>query len=394
MATMTMPSRTGHRPLLAPLLAALLALLLLAGCSGGSSDPAGGEGGPTDAASESADPGDDDPDASDSPAEPEPTADIAAVENLNPCESLTPQEWRPFLTKIQRESATLHLELTSVITMPDALGALIQDDTPKYACVVSYRDEDGDEASAVAWGYFLGKFGPDNVNRILASSGGTATDRGYAAITATDILSVNGYGYHPNEEVGFWVMDKDNAARRFNELDPAQRKRTSDRVLAVLDTLSLERDEQPRVLLPEACPRPDDQQVREVIGKVGTARGADDGAGKIQCLYRNPDRDRTLRLTAGAIPQEQADALVADAAKPGQRKNTFPVDEGDAGIAIAVPGSGSATSALVHSEELRAAFAAVEIGNLGVRAPDVPRSAVITLLKSFDASTTAHPSGG
>ena len=391
---MTTPPRPGLRPLIAPLLAPLLAVLLLAGCSGGSSEATEGEGEPTSTTSESTGTDTDDLEASEAPAEPEPTADIAAVENLNPCESLTPEEWQPFLTKPQRESARLHLELTSVITMPDALGALIQDDTPKYGCVVSYRDKDGDEATAVAWGYFLGKFGPDDVNRILASSGGTATDRGYAAITATDFLSVNGYGYHPSEEVGFWVMDKDNAARRFDERDPAQRKRTTDRVLAVLDTLSLERDEQPRVLLPDACPRPADPQVRAVIGKATTARGFDDGLGRIQCLYRNADRDRTLRLTAGAIPEEQADALVADAAKPGQRKNAFPVDEGDAGIAIAVPGSGAASSALVHTDELRATFAAVEIGNLGVRAPNVPRPAVITLLRSFDASIAAPPSDG
>lgn len=61
-------------------------------------------------------------------------------------------------------------------------------------------------------------------------------------------------------------------------------------------------------------------------------------------------------MTAGPIPQEQADALVADAARPAQRENRFPVDEGDAGIAIVVPASGTASSALVHSDELLATF--------------------------------------
>jgi hypothetical protein len=147
-------------------------------------------------------------------------------------------------------------------------------------------------------------------------------------------------------------------------------------------------------VLPEACPLQDDPQVRAVIGKATTARGSDNGAGKIQCLYRNPERDRLLRLTAGPIPQEHADALVADAARPGQRKNTFPVDEGDAGMAIAIPAAGTASSALVHSDELLAAFAAVEFGNLGVKAPPVPRSAVIDLLREFDSTLMAARSSG
>lgn len=380
---MTTPARPGLRSLLA----LLLATLLLAGCSGGSSDPSDGEGEPTAGTSESTDT--DDPDASTEPAEPEPTADVAAVENLNPCESLAPEEWRPFVPRAQRESVRLHTELTGAITLLDAIGALVVDDTPKYGCVVSHPDKDGGEVDVAAWGWFLGKFGPTDVNEILASAGGTATDRGYAAITTSDIATVNGYGYHADEEVGFWVLAKDSAARRFEELDPAARQRTTDKLHAVLDSLSLERDEQPRVLLPEACPRQDDPQVRAVIGEATTARGSDNGAGKIQCLYRNPERDRLLRLTAGPIPQEQAEALVADAARPAQRANRFPVDEGDAGIAIVVPASGTASSALVHSEELLAAFAAVEFGNLGVKAPKVPRQAVIDLLQAFDDTLMA-----
>ncbi|MFC7361396.1 hypothetical protein [Nocardioides astragali] len=387
---MTMPARPGLRPLLA----ALLAALLLAGCSGGSSDPSDGEGEPTNRTSESTDT--DDPaeaDGSTEPAEPEPTADGAAVENINPCESLAPEEWRSFVPAAQRVSVRLHTELTSSITLLDAIGALVVDDTTKYGCVVSHPDKDGGEVDVAAWGWFLGKFGPTDVNEILGSAGGTATDRGYAAITTSDFTTVNGYGYHANEEVGFWVLVKDSAARRFDEGSAAQRKKTTDQLLAVLDSLSLERDEQPRVLLPEACPRPDDPQVRAVIGQATTARGSDDGAGKIQCLYRNPERDRLLRLTAGPIPQEQADALVADAARPAQRENRFPVDEGDAGIAIVVPASGTASSALVHSDELLATFAAVEFGNLGVKAPKVPRQAVIDLLQAFDATLVAARSG-
>ena len=379
---MTTPALSGLRSLLA----LLLATLLLAGCSGGSSDPADGDGEPSTGASTSPDA--DGSDDAEEPAEPEPTADAGAVENLNPCESLTPQEWRPFVPKAQRESVRLHSELTGPITLLDAIGALIQDDTPKYGCVVSYPGKDGDEVDVVAWGWFLGEFGPDNVNRILSSAGGTATNRGYAAITTTDIASVNGYGYHSNEQFGFWVMAKDSAARRFDELDAAQRKQTTDRLIAVLDSLSLERDDQPRVLLPEACPRQDDPQVRAVIGTATTARGSDDGAGKVQCLYRNPDRDRTLRLTAGPIPQEQADTLAA------QDDDTFPVDEGDAGIAIAIPASGTASSALVHTDDLLASFAAVEFGNLGVKAPKVSRPAVITLLKSFDDTLAAARADG
>ena len=387
---MMMPARTGLRSLLAM----LLATLLLAGCSGGSSDPSDSEGEPTDTTSTSTDA--DDPaetDGSEEPAEPEPTADVAAVENLNPCESLAPQEWRSFVPRAQRESVRLHTELTSSITLLDAIGALILDDTPKYGCVVSHPDADGGEVDVVAWGWFLGKFGPTHVNDILASAGGSATDRGYAAITTSDFTTVNGYGYHANEEVGFWVMAKDSAARRFREESSAQQKKTTDKLLAVLDSLSLERDDQPRVLLPEACPRQDDPQVRAVIGKATTARGSDDGMGKIQCLYRNPDRDRLLRLTAGPIPQEQADALVADAARPANRENRFPVDEGDAGIAIAIPAAGTASSALVHSDDLLSAFAAVEFGNLGVKAPKISRQAVIDLLQAFDGTLMDARSG-
>jgi hypothetical protein len=387
MATMTTPARPGLRSLLAAPIAVLLASVLLAGCSGGSSGSSDGEGEPTNGTSEPTDT--DDPAEPDEPAEPEPTADVAAAENLNPCESLAPEEWRSFVPRAQRESVRLHTELTSAITLLDAIGAFVIDDTPKYGCVVSHPDEDGGEVDVVAWGWFLGQFGPTDVNEILATAGGTATDRGYAAITTSDFATVNGYGYHADEEVGFWVLAKDSAARRFRELDPAARQRTTDKLLAVLDSLSLERDAQPRVLLPEACPRQDDPQVVAVIGKATTARGSDNGAGKIQCLYRNPERDRTLRLTAGPIPQEQADALVADAASPGQRENVFPVDEGDAGLAIVVPGNGTANSALVHSDELLAAFAAVEFGNLGVEAPKVSRQALIDLLQSFDETLMA-----
>jgi hypothetical protein len=384
MATMTTPARPGLRSLLAAPIAVLLASVLLVGCSGGSSGSSDGEGEPTNGTSEPTDT--DDPAE---PDEPEPTADVAAAENLNPCESLAPEEWRSFVPRAQRESVRLHTELTSAITLLDAIGAFVIDDTPKYGCVVSHPDEDGGEVDVVAWGWFLGQFGPTDVNEILATAGGTATDRGYAAITTSDFATVNGYGYHADEGVGFWVLAKDSAARRFRELDPAARQRTTDKLLAVLDSLSLERDAQPRVLLPEACPRQDDPQVVAVIGKATTARGSDNGAGKIQCLYRNPERDRTLRLTAGPIPQEQADALVADAASPGQRENVFPVDEGDAGLAIVVPGNGTANSALVHSDELLAAFAAVEFGNLGVEAPKVSRQALIDLLQSFDETLMA-----
>jgi hypothetical protein len=383
MTTMTMAARPGLRSLLA----VLLATLLLAGCSGGSSDPSAGEGGATNGT-----PAPSDTDGSDEPAEPEPTADVAAVENINPCESLAPEEWRSFVPRAQRESVRLHTELIGPITLLDAIGALVVDDTPKYGCVVSHPDKHGGEVDVAAWGWFLGKFGPTDVNEILASAGGTATDRGYAAITTSDFATVNGYGYHANEEVGFWVLAKDSAARRFEELDPAKRQRTTDKLLAVLDSLSLERDDQPRVLLPEACPRQDDPRVRAVIGQATTARGSDNGAGKIQCLYRNPERDRVLRLTAGPIPQEQADALAADAAQPAQRENRFPVEEGDAGIAIVTSG-GTASSALVHSDELLAAFAAVEFGNLGVRAPKVPRAAVVDLLQAFDDSLMAARNG-
>lgn len=379
--------KTHARSLPRSLLAMLLATLLLAGCTSGASDPSGNEGESTDGTSESTDA--DDPaetDGAEEPAEPEPTADIAAAENINPCESLTPQEWRSFVPRAQRESVRIRTELTSSATLQGSIGALIQDDTPKYGCVVSHPDDDGGEVDVVAWGWFLGTFGPDNVNDILASAGGTPTDRGYAAITTSDFTTVNGYGYHADEEVGFWVMAKDSAARRFRELDAEQRKKTTDKLLAVLDSLSLERDDQPRVLLPQACPRQDDPQVRAAIGRATTARGSDDGAGKIQCLYRNPERDRLLRLTAGAIPQEQADALVADAARPSQPGSSFAVEDGEVGIAVVVPGAGTASSALVHTDELLAAFAAVELGNLGVRAPRVSRSSVIALLQAFDGT--------
>ena len=386
---MMLPARHGLRSLLA----LILATGILAGCTGGSSDRPDGDGEPTNETSGSTDT--DEPAQTDGaePAEPEPTADISAVENLNPCESVTPQEWRPLVPRAQRESVRLHTELTGAITLLDAIGALIIDDTPKYGCVVSHPDKDGDEVDVVAWGWFLGKFGPTDVNEILAGAGGSATNRTYAAITTSDFTTVNGYGYHANEEVGFWVMAKDSAARRFREANPAQRKKTDDKLLVVLDSLSLERDGQPRVLLPEACPRQDDPQVRAVIGKATTARGSDDGEGKVQCLYRNPERDRLLRLTAGPIPQEQADVLAADAARPAQRKNRFPVDQGDAGIALVVPGSGTATSALIHSDELLAAFAAVEFGNLGVRAPKVSRQAVVDLVQAFDDTLMAARSG-
>jgi hypothetical protein len=385
----TMP--TTHRSGLRSPLSLFLAALLLAGCSDGPSNPADDE--PTNGTSESTDA--DDPAGTEEPevpAEPEPSADVAAAENINPCESLTPQEWRSFVPRAQRDSVRLHTELTGSATLQTAVGALIQDDTPKYGCVVSHPDEEGNEVDVVAWGWFLGKFGPGNVNEILASAGGTPTDRGYTAITTSDFTTVNGYGYHANEEVGFWVMAKDSAYRRFQEGNEDKRKKVDEKLLAVLDSLSLKRDDQPRVLLPEACPGQDDPEVRAVIGKATTARGSDDGVGKIQCLYRNPERDRVLRLTAGPIPQEQADALAADASRQG--KNSFPVDEGDVGIAVVVPAAGTASSALVHTDELLSAFAAVELGNLGIKAPKVARPAVVALLQAFDDSLSGAGSAG
>lgn len=389
---MTFPARPGLRSLLTTPLSVLLATVLLAGCSGGSSDPAGDGAEPTGGTSGSTDP-DNPEEPTEEPAEPEPTVDIAAVENINPCESLAPEEWRPFVPRAQRDSVSLRTELPSAVPLADAISALIVDDAPKYGCVVSHPDDDGGRVDVAAWGWFLGPFGPTDANEILAAAGGDATDRGYAAITTTDFATVNAYGYHPAEEVGFWVIAKNSAARRFRKGGVAEQKEKLDaELLAVLDSLSLERDSQPRVLLPEACPPQDDPRVRAVIGRATAARGFDDGAGRIQCLYRNPERDRLLRLTAGAIPQEQADAIVADAASTANRTNRFPVDEGDGGIAIVTAG-GTASSALVHADELVATFAAVEFGNLGVRAPNVPRPALIELLQSFDGARTAASSG-
>jgi hypothetical protein len=88
----------------------------------------------------------------------------------------------------------------------------------------------------------------------------------------------------------------------YGRSSPTHREAKTDKLLTILDTLSLERDSQPRVLLPEVCPTVDDPEVRAAIGKVSTARGADNDQGKVQCLYRNAERDRTLRM-AGPIPR-------------------------------------------------------------------------------------------
>lgn len=389
---MSTPARPGPRSLLAPWLGVLLAAVLLAGCSSGSSGSSDGEDGPdggSTGSSESAG-----GEVAEEPAEPEPTVDIAAPENIDPCESLTPRQWRPFVPRLQRDKVTAHRELTAGTTLRSAIGAFVQDDNPKWGCVLSYPGEDGDPVDIVAWGYYLGKFGPDQVNDLLVEAGGTATDRGYAAITTRDALSVNGYGYHAQEQVGFWMIGRDNLARRFNQLDPEQRERITGQVLRVLDKLSLERDSQDKVMLPGACPSADDPKVRAVIGTVSTARGFDDGLGRIQCLYRNAERDRTLRLTAGPLPQEQVDGLEQDFGKPANRPNRFRVDGGDTGVVITLPRAGSGSGGIVHPDELSASFAAVELGNLAVLAPAFPRQALVDLLTTFDASRGPLPTAG
>lgn len=248
-----------------------------------------------------------------------------------------------------------------------------------------------DPEPAVAWGWYLGRFTPQMINKMYADLGGTERNMGsYVAVTGGDLLTSNAVGLIPPDTGFFVVVDAPLSSRSRVAMEPAE-DGTDDvfvmdrRKLEVLDLISLNRDEQPRVLLPEGCPGVRDPAITSVMGKVTFARGSNDGEGAQFCLYRNPERGTVLRLRGGTGTQEVLEDLLDDSAVDGLDKDRFESSSGAEGRAVTTT-NGIAVGNLIDVRDLRYAFADVDREFLVDDAPPISRQAVITLLESFYAS--------
>lgn len=373
---MLRPRGTTCRPILA--LVACAALLLTA-CSGDPREDSPGRDDSTTSPSESTS------ESASASAEP---IDVDATDNLDPCTIVPRDTWLTFVPKNQRDTARAQQQLTELpLGATSRVGTFTNDDHPKYACVVTY----GDAEAAVAWGWYLGPFTPQTVNKMFADVGGTEHDMGtYVAVTGGGFLTANAVGLTPYDTGFFIAVDAPVSSKSRLEKEPAEDGSgevfaMDRRMLDVLDLIDERADTQPRVLLPEGCPAVDDPAIRSVMGKAKFARGSNDGEGQQFCLYRNPDRGAVLRLRGGTGTQDALEDLLDASASEGRAKDSFEGSSGAEGAAVTST-TGSATGTLVDLDELRYAFADVTPELLEGDAPPVPREAFIALLESFYAS--------
>ncbi|PUA81744.1 hypothetical protein C7S10_06670 [Nocardioides currus] len=340
-------------------------LLVLAGCS---SDSGGSER-------------DEGPEASASSASPDqPAIDPEAVENLDPCSLVDRDTWMTFVPRAGRATARTDTQLvdrTLGATSVAGGGGLETDDYPKYGCEVSFEKGDGRATTALSWGWYLVDLPPQKVNRIVASAGGETHNQGfYAAVTSGDLLSSTAYGVLPPAD-GSWVAVAapiNSKARLAGEDDPLGTM--DDRMLEVLDLVAASGDATP-ILLPEACPDPEDELITSVIGDVAQARGSDDGAGRTVCLYRNQEEDATLRLRMGSDPGVVSE-LADGTGTSGQ--DAFEGPDGTDGAAASAP-SGLAAGYLVESAGSSYASASVE-QQIAHQTPRVDEGALTSLLEA------------
>ncbi len=348
------------------------AMLVLAGCSGDPDEPDAQPAGPgtsTSATTES--------------SREEPAVDPEAAENLDPCSVVDREAWETFVPRAQRDAARLEPQLVErTLGIVSLLGArgLQADDLPKYGCEVRYVEGGGEETTAIAWGWYLVDLPPQKVNMIVATAGGKTHDRGtYAAVTTTDLLSATAYGIVPPGN-GFWVAaDSEFGSKARLAGSDSPMGTIEERLLSVLDFLAPQVDKTP-VLLPERCPEPADRDVAAVIGEVQQARGSDDGAGELVCLYRNEQYNATLRLRDGSdAPETVADLL--DGRGVGVREqDSFEGPGGTIGEAVTAS-TGVGVGYLVESSRSTYATASVE-HQIPHQTPRVPREALIRVLEA------------
>lgn len=364
---MVKPRGTFDRSIVATLAAAVL---VLTACTGeGSSDADGATTTPTEST----------PTSSESPAA-EPI-DVGAADNLDPCTIVPRKTWLTFVPKGERDTARAQPELTDLpLGTKTSFGGFTADGYPQYACVVTYGARDLEPAGA--WGWYLGPFTPQMVNKMYAELGGTEHNMGgYAAVTGRDTLTSNAVGLG-DDNLGFFVVVDAPVTSRTTTDDLSA---MDQRKLEVLDLLSLRQGAQPRTLLPAGCPGVRDAAITAVMGKVKFARGSNDGEGGQFCLYRNPDRGQVLRLRGGAGTQEVLDGILDDSAADGRDKDRFDGSSGAEGRAVTTT-TGSAVGTLIDDVALRYAFADIEREFLVDDAPPVSRPDFIALLESFYAS--------
>lgn len=319
--------------------------------------------------------------------------DVNAADNLDPCTIVPRKTWLTFVPQGERDTARAQPELTDLPLGPKTMsGGFTRDGHPQYACVVTYGARDPEPAAA--WGWYLGPFTAQMINKMYADLGGTEHNMGtYAAVTGGDPITTNAVGLIGVDTGFFVVVDAPLTSRSRVEMEPAE-DGTGDvfvmdrRKLEVLDLMSLRAGSQPRILLPDGCPGPRDAAITSVMGKVEFARGSNDGEGEQFCLYRNPERGTVLRLQGGAGTQEGLQELLDDLAADGRDKDRFAGSSGAEGRVVTTT-TGSAAGNLIDTDERRYVLADLDPEFLVDDAPPVPRKALITLLESFYASEPA-----
>ncbi|UUZ60000.1 hypothetical protein [Nocardioides sp. B-3] len=317
--------------------------------------------------------------------------DVNAAENLDPCMMVPKETWLTFVPKGNRDDARARQQLLDrPLGTTSLLSTFIKDEYPKYACVVTY-DSPKTEISAVAPGLVPRPLSPAEGQQDLRRWGRDgARPRHLRRCDGGDLLTANAVGL-TSYDAGFFVtVDAPiGSDRRLDQEQDADGKgkvfRMDRRMLDVLDLIAEYKDTQPPIQLPEGCPEPQDSAITAVMGKVRYARGSHDGEGTQFCLYRNPERGTVLRLRGGAGTQEVLDGLLATLEAEARQQDRFDGSTGARGRA-ATASNGLAAGSPVDTEELRYAFADVEIDDFERDAPKIPRPALIELLEAYYAS--------
>ena len=347
--------------------ALLCSALLLAGCRGGESgaDPAespaaGGSTGSTE--------------SSETPSEePTPTIDPLAIENLDPCIVVPRHAWIVFVPKRLRAGAVLR---PALVTRPLPPADIASSDTlPKFGCVVRTGVGTDEEQVRVAWGWYLGSVGVEDINRLDIS--GTKYDGGsWVGVTSLGLVSLTGLGIVPPDK-SFWFAAPSSyttdaiSGRTDKTLEEAKKE-----VLKVLGFLSLSRHTQPEIMLPLGCPDARSPEVRAVLGRVAHARGTDDGEGARVCLYHNPRTGKFLRLNAGITTRQAVDRSAGTGGP-----DRFHAPDGAVGDA-STNENGYGSGVMWNPDDLRYATADLSPDWLVGRSPRVPRAALIAVMQA------------
>jgi len=172
-------------------------------------------------------------------------------------------------------------------------GILISDSRVRYACAVTFDDNDD---IPMIWGYYPGRFTPDDLKKLLHGAGGTeiSNQLGFPAVTSGDFTSSDAYGIVGSTGLFVTVMEKMDSI--------VTGDRTKERLtIAMLRALGGHvdpADPQPKILLPDFCPAVGSPELEAVHARVDVARGGDDGNGHQWCLYQDVRAGADLRMEA------------------------------------------------------------------------------------------------